>query len=395
MRFAQLYYTSCETGLSGFAGFQFNAVTPGLTPELLRTVESLTAYKPPRWVSPRPAARRSPRARSTWCISPSRAPILARVVFIGLDFSQRSGNYFAHALVSQELVGFGEILPIELWESPIWVSKPVSDTELRVLHELPPSAQGSGLSRVEVDRFARDAGRAEPLAALLTAAEDAILRDGRPIVIVHPDTAVAARWIGAVSYLLPRAVARRLTFATYHHNPGYVDVHMIGTVPDSDFGLTRRRSSATSCFECDRRAPAMSRGTWQAAALLVRAGPQAARRRCGQAAAARRRRRRAMEALDDWHPALVMAALVRRPRGRDRRPRRPQLPGCRGTRPDAPRSQAADPPVFLDNAARAGPGTWPPSGYSPDSWPTPRTGRQRIEHLAVTEELRRAVGSAR
>ena len=131
-------------------------------------------------------------------------PILARVVFIGLDFSQRSGNYFAHTLVSQELVGFGEMLPIELWESPIWVSKPVSDTELRVLHELPPSAQSSGLSRVEVDRFARDAGRAEPLAALLTAAEDAILRDGRPIVIVHPDTAVAARWIGAVSYLLPR-----------------------------------------------------------------------------------------------------------------------------------------------------------------------------------------------
>jgi hypothetical protein len=54
MGLAQLYYTSCETGLSGFAGFQFNAVTPGIPPDVLRTVESLTSYKPPRWLGARP-----------------------------------------------------------------------------------------------------------------------------------------------------------------------------------------------------------------------------------------------------------------------------------------------------------------------------------------------------
>ena len=31
MGFAQLYYTSCETGLSDFAGFQFNAATYTVT----------------------------------------------------------------------------------------------------------------------------------------------------------------------------------------------------------------------------------------------------------------------------------------------------------------------------------------------------------------------------
>lgn len=306
MGFAQLYYTSCETGLSGFAGFQFNAATPGLTPELLRTVESLTAYKPPRWVSPRPAAAEVASCPVNLVYTTEPTPILARVVFVGLDFSQRSGNYFAHALVSQERAPFGEMLPIELWESPIWVSKPVSHTELSALPELPPSARGPELSRVEVDRFARQAGRAEPLAALLTAAEEAILRDGRPIVIVDPDTAVTAHWIAAVSYLLPRALARRLTFATYHHNPGYVDVHMIGTVPDSDFGLTETASASYVVLE-----PATAHlgdvVPGPAAALLVRAGP-------GRAGAlwdnAPGLANVASEALEDWHPALVMAALL-------------------------------------------------------------------------------------
>jgi hypothetical protein len=387
MRFAQLYYTSCETGLSGFAGFQFNAVTPGLTPELLRTVESLTAYKPPRWVSPRPAAAEVASCPVNLVYITEPAPILARVVFIGLDFSQRSGNYFAHALVSQELVGFGEILPIELWESPIWVSKPVSDTELRVLHELPPSAQGSGLSRVEVDRFARDAGRAEPLAALLTAAEDAILRDGRPIVIVHPDTAVAARWIGAVSYLLPRAVARRLTFATYHHNPGYVDVHMIGTVPDSDFGLTETAFLSYLVLE-----PAATHlgdvVPGPAAALLVRAGPGRAAALWDQAARLASVATEAMEGLEDWHPALVMAALSDGPEVTiaDLDVLASWLP--RHANQVAPGQRAAVLRGFLDDAA-CRPQHLAALGVLARLVADPEL-TARIERKAVTEELRSA-----
>lgn len=306
MTFAQLYYTSCETGLSGFAGFQFNAVTPGLAPELLRTVESLTAYKPPRWVSPRPAAAEVASCPVNLVYVTEPAPILARVVYIGLDFSHRSGNYFAHALVSQESAALGDILPVELWESPIWASEPVFSTELSALDELPPSARGTGLSRAEVDRFARDAGRAGPLAALLTAAEDAILRNGRPIVIVHPDTVVAVHWIAAVSYLLPRKVARRLTFATYHHNPAYVDVHMIGTVPDSDFGLTETAFRSYVVLE-----PAATNVSdvvaGPAAALLVRAGPDRAAALWDKAA---RLAAIATETMEHWHPALVMAALL-------------------------------------------------------------------------------------
>jgi hypothetical protein len=45
--FAQLYYTSCEHGLTGLPGYQFNAVTPGVTVEVMREVERITGYEPP------------------------------------------------------------------------------------------------------------------------------------------------------------------------------------------------------------------------------------------------------------------------------------------------------------------------------------------------------------
>ena len=39
MAFKQLYYTSCEHGLGGYSGYQFNAVTPGVSPAVMREVE--------------------------------------------------------------------------------------------------------------------------------------------------------------------------------------------------------------------------------------------------------------------------------------------------------------------------------------------------------------------
>jgi hypothetical protein len=306
MGFAQLYYTSCETGLSGFAGFQFNAVTPGLAPELLRAVEALTAYKPPRWVSPRPTPAEITNCPVNLVYTTRPATILARVAFVGTDFSRRSGNYFAHALVSQDGVGLEDMLPIELWEAPVWASEPIAGTELPALPALPRPAAGAGLTRAGVDRFARAAGRAEALTALLAAAEDAILRDGRPIVIVEPDTTVTAHWIAAVSYLLPRPVARRLSFATYHHNPGYIDVHMIGTVPESDFGLTETAFRSYVVLEpgathLDGVVPG------PAAALLVRAGPSRAAALWDEAAELAAA---PSDGLEDRHPALTMAALL-------------------------------------------------------------------------------------
>ena len=386
MGFAQLYYTSCEVGLSGFAGFQFNAVTPGLAPEILRMVESLTAYKAPRGLSARPTAAEIAACPVNLVYTCEPGTIVANVIFTGTDFSQRSGNYFAHALVSQDGVSaFEEILPIELWGSPEWASEPIAVTELPMRASLPRPSYDGELSREGVGRFLGHDVSAEHLAALLTAAENAVLRNGRPIIIVDPDTVVVARWIAAICFLLHPAVARRLSFATYHHNPGYVDVHVIGTLPDSDFDLNETAFRSYVVF--DRATARISDVTPEpATALLVRAGPRRAAtlwQRAGGLADV------TGEALADWHPVLVMAALLEglEVAIADLDVLSDWLPQHAAWISPGERSEILR--AFLDSAARR---PWHLAALGALARLAADPGLSgRIEHMAVLEELRRVV----
>jgi len=303
--FAQLYYTSCETGLSGFAGFQFNAVTPGLPPQILREVETLTSYQPPRRVGSKPTAADIAACPVSLVYSAEPTAILARVVFVGTDFSRRSGNYFAHALVSEGGPDpFGEMLPIELWDSPVWAAEPIDVTELPALPRIPPPDADGPLGRVAIDRFLRQEGHADQVPILLTAADEAVLGHGRSIVIVDPDTTAVARWIAAMSFLLSPAASRRLSFSTYHHRPGYIDVHIIGTIPDSDFEANEL--AFRSYVLLDATTGRISEVTPHPAALLLaRAGTDRAAALWSHAS----------QLTDGWgladaYPALVVGAIL-------------------------------------------------------------------------------------
>jgi hypothetical protein len=303
--FAQLYYTSCETGLSGFAGFQFNAVTPGLPPQILREVEALTSYQAPRRVGSKPTAAdiAACPVSLVYCAEPTT--ILARVVFVGTDFSRRSGNYFAHALVSEGGPDpFSGVLPIELWDSSVWTAEPVGVTELPALPRIPrPDADGP-LGRAAIDRFLREEGHADQAPILLTAADEAVLGQGRSIVIVDPDTTAVARWIAAMSFMLSPAASRRLSFSTYHHRPGYIDVHVIGTVPDSDFEANEL--AFRSYVVLDATTGRISDVTPHPAALLVaRAGPDRAAALWSYAS-----QLTDGPGLADSYPALIVGAIL-------------------------------------------------------------------------------------
>jgi hypothetical protein len=303
--FAQLYYTSCETGLSGFAGFQFNAVTPGLPPQVLREVEALTSYQPPRHVGSKPTAAdiAACPVSLVYCAEPTT--ILARVVFVGADFSRRSGNYFAHALVSEGGTDpFGGVLPIELWDSPLWAAEPVDVTELPALPRIPRPDSSGPLGRAAVDRFLREEGNSDQAPILLTAVDEAVAGHGRSIVIVDPDTTAVARWIAAMSFMLSPESSRRLSFSTYHHRPGYIDVHMIGTVPDSDFEANEL--AFRSYVVLDATTGRISDVTPHPAALLLtRAG-------AGRAAALWSYASQLTDGpgLADSYPALVVGAIL-------------------------------------------------------------------------------------
>ncbi len=142
MAFQQLYYTSCEHGLGGYGGYQFNAVTPGTSPVVMREVEERTVYEPPRWLLADPGPDEPeayPVAFSYGISEATGMAITAHVVFTGTDYSGRPGNYFVHALVtSAPERDFGPLLPAELWGAALWQSSPVDRTELPELPGPPP-----------------------------------------------------------------------------------------------------------------------------------------------------------------------------------------------------------------------------------------------------------------
>ena len=115
MAFQQLYYTSCEHGLGGYGGYQFNAVTPGVAPAVLREVEERTVYEPPRWLLAEPHPDEPEAYPVAFSYGTSEVPgtaIATHVVFTGADYSGRPGNYFVHALVTgTPEQDFGSLLP--------------------------------------------------------------------------------------------------------------------------------------------------------------------------------------------------------------------------------------------------------------------------------------------
>jgi hypothetical protein len=299
--FQQLYYTSCEHGLGGYGGYQFNAVTPGTDPGMLREVEERTVYEPPRWLQAEPAPddpEAYPVAFSYGISEASGVAIAAQVVFAGTDYSGRPGNYFVHALATgTPEEDFGPVLPAELWGAALWQQRPVDRTELP---ELPGPPPRGNIDRAGAQAFLEARGAHEVLPELLTAVGQA-LSGQRPVVLVSEDATENAWWIAAVSYLLGEPLARRLTFTTYSHRPGYSRYHLTGVLPD-----TLLPDADTSLMTFDFAAGRTPRaGTHPLAAILAGTGVMACAGLWQQAVAFASG---AEAALDDWLAPVALAA---------------------------------------------------------------------------------------
>lgn len=218
---AQLYYTSCEHGLSGCGGYQFNAATPGVDARVLREVERFTVYEPPRSL-PAKDVHRHP---VNLCYSPDLggARVLSRVISSGHDPSGRPGNYFSHSLL---LDGDEDPLPAELWGAEFWAGRPVTDPDLPWL-----SLVAGPLDRTRTAAWLR--GRDESLMRRLLVAVDAAIDGGAPVLLPARDED-AAHWVAALSHLLPPRRARRMSFATYSGSPEDTPVHVVAVPPETD-----------------------------------------------------------------------------------------------------------------------------------------------------------------
>lgn len=305
MTIRQLYYTSCEQGLSGFAGFQFNAATPGTPAGVLRYVEGVTAYEPPSSVGFEPTEAAIAACPASLVYAVDDATVVANVVFTGADFTNRFGNYFAHALVADDRQhGFGAVLPIELWRAPWWVGK---ETTVRELPAIDPPLQTGTIDRATIESHLKNHRFSDRLPALLSATARSVCDEDRSVVIIDDVDEVIARWIAVLSYLLPGNITRSMSFTTFNNRPAYCPLRVVGTVPAADidrsdaafdsmyylFDFTSGRATAVDVHPLARilvaEGPTRSEALWLRASELARGNERG---------------------LDDWYPVVLASQDV-------------------------------------------------------------------------------------
>ena len=305
MAFQQLYYTSCETGLAGYGGYQFNAVTPGTSPVVMREIEDRSVYEPPRYLVANPCPDEPEAYPIAFSYSRSEATgvtILTHVTFAGTDYSGRPGNYFVHALVTiTPEQDFGPLLPAELWGAELWQSTPIRPDELPELPGPPPRGV---VDRSGVQAFLDARGTEALLPELLTAVWRAMAGD-RLVLLASRDPNENIWWIAAISYLLGEHLAPRMTFTTYDHRLGYFRHHLVGIQSDA---VPADADSAFQLFDLDA-ANTPGGGVHPLATLLASTGVMATDGLWRQAAAFRSGTE---QAPDDWHgPVAAAAGLLR------------------------------------------------------------------------------------
>ena len=305
MAFQQLYYTSCEIGLAGYGGYQFNAVTPGTSPVVMREIEDRSVYEPPRYLVVNPCPDEPEAYPIAFSYSRSEATgtaILTHVMFAGTDYSGRPGNYFVHALVtSTPEQDFGPLLPAELWGAELWRSTPVESNELPELPGPPPRGV---VDRAGVQAFLDARGTGALLPELLTAVWRAMAGD-RLVLLASHDANENIWWIAAISYLLGEHLAPRMTFTTYSHRLGYSRHHLVGIQSDA---VPADAESAFQLFDLDA-AKTPGGDVHPLAVLLADTGLMATDGLWRQAAAFMPVMQ---DAPDDWHgPVAAAAGLLR------------------------------------------------------------------------------------
>ncbi|MEK6279161.1 MAG: hypothetical protein AABN95_02300 [Acidobacteriota bacterium] len=238
MSFQQVYYTSCEKGLSPGEGFQVNAASPDVAPPTLQRVERLGSYTPPHSAPLRP----TPEEIEQFPVSlffqtlDDVGVVLGQAKYIGVMADGRYGNFFTHSLITTnpyaDFFQTDQLLPIETWLSKCWVTTESNSTILPDLEKIP---FGETINFSNVQIFLRDPARREMLPRYLSAVAEA-LKTNRRIIIIDGNENIAL-WIAAASYVLPYHLVLKLTFNTYVQNPYNTDSLITGTTEDSTFNF--------------------------------------------------------------------------------------------------------------------------------------------------------------
>lgn len=226
----QLHYTSSATGLSGYPGFQFVAVSSGLPPGVEYIVAQYLSYQLPPSAPPLPNKEEMAKLPIAFSYDPSDyGPVLACCRYLGRDYSGRPGNFFGHAVLAKQSELDG-LRPIEFWRAPWWANQPSLD---QPDNALPALTLTTSHLAVEPNRVLREISARDEAVALLSVIVEMALRgldhpEAR-VILVAEDPERIVTWIAAISYSLPYWLVARLSFVTFTAAPGDVPYRLVGT----------------------------------------------------------------------------------------------------------------------------------------------------------------------
>ena len=231
----QLYYTSCRKGLTAGSGFQTYSKSEEITKNEQREIEKLGLYAPPLNLPSQPTEEEIrnnfPDSFSFYRLSSGRYCILSSN-YVGLDHTNRYGNYFCHALVLNE--GQFPFYPIELFNSPFFKHN-LSSEELNITYKPSPlpdirieDLETTGnINFQAISSFFDEDHRIDTLKKII----DSVLlskKNNRPLVICDTQDLIPF-WFAAVQMAFPIEMAHQLTFTTYTINPEYVPAKLMAT----------------------------------------------------------------------------------------------------------------------------------------------------------------------
>ncbi|KAA2261294.1 hypothetical protein F0L68_17735 [Solihabitans fulvus] len=232
MSVRQLHYTSCEDGLEGIQGFQVSATTPGLSKFFVDLAVRSSAYE----AGPGLVERLADDDLSTFPIAfgytpAERAALLFQSRYVGPDFTGRLGNYFAHALVVDDVDReLGAALPIDLWRSQVWSGiARGGETVLPELDTLPP---GTAADPSATRRFLGTSEQRAGLIRLVSTVQPLLATGRGRLALVVPDDQHGALWLAALTRSLPRHLALSVSFVTYTSRPHEQELLVSCTTPD-------------------------------------------------------------------------------------------------------------------------------------------------------------------
>jgi hypothetical protein len=227
----QQYYTSAPKRLDGNSGFGIKAQSPGMASPVAKALEQYARYGKPYQVGEQDMDK-MPISFSFYAVEEGVWGV-TRSQYVGMDFSGRWGNFFAHSIVLSEgdLQGVDQA-PIRLENASFWISADTGDSTTLPSLEVLPSTPDMVLDQAH--RFLqalpeRDARFGEMLQALIGLQEM-----GRRLILVDsPDN--ISHWIVALTCALPPRLRRYLTFSTYQRDPYPINLALVGTRTDGDF----------------------------------------------------------------------------------------------------------------------------------------------------------------